>query len=273
MHGFRIIGRLLALLLIAASPCYGQQRLPIARSTAPAQLRGVPSSPSSSSVPEKPNVNPGGNHNIRQGLQRLSTNDNSAAASTSPGHRSAGPISSSASLAEGARMRGRVVPASFQQEQPLAEATAEALSQAKPGVTETTSQPAFLDLDSPDTTQTAADATQPSDTDMIARLATWTVIILCLCVLTALGVRRWQRKNGMLPETHGNSRVLETVSLGPNRSVCLVQLRDIQAVVGCDASGIQSIVLAPASFDEVMGEADHGQPVPQLDHHSAKFEI
>jgi len=170
-------------------------------------------------------------------------------------------------------LRGQVVPASFQQEQPQASATAEVQSPGKPGVTETASQPAFLDLDSPETTQTSADAAQPSDMDMIARLATWTVIILCLCVLTALGVRRWQRKNGMLPETQGHSRVLETVSLGPNRSVSLVQLRDIQAVVGCDASGIQSIVLAPASFDEVMGEADHGQPVPQLDHHSAKFEI
>ena len=62
----------------------------------------------------------------------------------------------------------------------------------------------------------------------------------------------------MLPISQGNSRVLETVTIGPNRSVCLVQLRDVQAVVGCDASGIQSIVLAPASFEVAMGNGEWG---------------
>jgi flagellar biogenesis protein FliO len=118
------------------------------------------------------------------------------------------------------------------------------------------SAPAFLDLDNSEATQAGTEAAPQTDMDMILRLATWTIIILCLCVLTVLGLRSWQKKHGMLPVTQGNSRVLETVSIGPNRSVCLVQLRDIQAVVGCDASGIQSIVLAPPSFDTALAETD-----------------
>lgn len=115
----------------------------------------------------------------------------------------------------------------------------------------------FLDLTHEDqsTGDTQAIA-EPTGTDMILRLATWTIIILCLCVLTVLGIRRWQRNHGMLPLSQGHSQVLETVMIGPNRSVSLVRLRDIQAIVGCDASGIQSIVLAPPSFDSALAETD-----------------
>ena len=81
--------------------------------------------------------------------------------------------------------------------------------------------------------------------------------------LTVLVIRKWQRNNGMLPESSGRSKVLETVMIGHNRSVSLVQLRGLQAVVGCDGSGIQSIVLAPPEFDDVITQVTSEEPTPE----------
>lgn len=127
-----------------------------------------------------------------------------------------------------------------------------------------TEQPAFLDLraDVPQQPEAASTAEASNGTEMIIHLVTWTVIILCLCVLTVLGLRRWQAQRGMLPPTRMNARVLETIALGPSRSVSLVQLRNVQALVGCDASGIRSIVIANQSFDDTMLEA--GFPADEL---------
>ena len=113
----------------------------------------------------------------------------------------------------------------------------------------------FLDLDATDAAVDTSIDANVSNTDLAIRLVTWTLVILCLCVLTVLAIRKWQRNNGMLPESAGQSKVLETVMIGHNRSVSLVQLRGLQAVVGCDGSGIQSIVLAPPDFSDVIDQA------------------
>ena len=116
----------------------------------------------------------------------------------------------------------------------------------------------FIDLSDKEV-PVAADASVSDATesmDMLIRLAVWTIIVLCLCTLTVLGIRRWQAQHGMLPLTRSNAQVLETISLGPHRSVSLVQLRHVQALVGCDASGIRSIVIAHASFEDAMNEID-----------------
>lgn len=120
-------------------------------------------------------------------------------------------------------------------------------------------QEVFLDLTSEVSSQQTAGSdvsVGDSGADVIIRLVTWTVIVLCLCVLTVLGLRRWQSTHGLLPAAPGVSKVLETVSLGSNRSVSLVQLRHIQAVVGCDSSGIRSIVLALPSFEQTLSSYD-----------------
>ena len=114
----------------------------------------------------------------------------------------------------------------------------------------------FLDLDAEPSANAAVKNAEASTTDLAIRFMTGTVIVLGLCVVTILGIRKWQRSHGMLPMSEGDSKVLETVVIGPHRSVSLVQLRGLQAVVGCDASGIQSIVLAPPSFDDVMAETN-----------------
>ncbi len=109
----------------------------------------------------------------------------------------------------------------------------------------------FLDLAQPVPSEEATLATNDSETnELFVRLAVWTVIILCLCVLTVLALRRWQRRQGILPEGAGRSRVLETLAIGPGRAVSLVQLGDLRAVVGTDGSGIKTIVLAPPAFED-----------------------
>ncbi|MEZ6061526.1 MAG: flagellar biosynthetic protein FliO [Planctomycetaceae bacterium] len=116
----------------------------------------------------------------------------------------------------------------------------------------------FIDLrQQPVQTKAAASSATPEiNSDLFVGLGVWTVIVLCLCVLTVLGIRQWQRGRGMLPAGNSNSRVLETVSLGPNRMVSLVSLGDVRAIVGCDAAGIRSIVLAPPRFEEEIEAAD-----------------
>jgi flagellar biogenesis protein FliO len=120
----------------------------------------------------------------------------------------------------------------------------------------------FLDLtssssasSSPATSEQAAAATldvsmTSSPAQVVMRAVAWISIVLCVCCLIILGARRWQRERGLLPTTTSRSRVMETLSLGPGRTVSLIEMHGYRALVATDAGGIRSLVLAPASFED-----------------------
>ena len=89
-----------------------------------------------------------------------------------------------------------------------------------------------------------------SPTQVLMRAAAWIAIVLCVCCLAILGARRWQRERGLLPSTTSKSKVIETLSLGPSRTVSLIEMHGYRALVATDAGGIRSLVLAPATFEE-----------------------
>ena len=118
----------------------------------------------------------------------------------------------------------------------------------------------FIDLLNETPNEPLASTSTGGTNQMFVRLAVWTVIILCLCILTLLALRRWQRRQGLLPPGVGQSRVLETLSIGPGRAVSLIQLGSVRAVVGTDGSGIKTIVLAPPAFEERLSEFNDDAP-------------
>lgn len=128
------------------------------------------------------------------------------------------------------------------------EAPAAQPSANNPALPQTDEHPYFNLQDA--TESTAAAAPVDDTNELLTRLAIWTVIVLCLCVLTVLGLRHWQRRQGILPPSVGRSRVLETLAIGPGRAVSLVELGDVRAIVGTDGGGIRTIVLAPQAFGE-----------------------
>ncbi len=85
---------------------------------------------------------------------------------------------------------------------------------------------------------------------VLMRAVAWIVIALCLTSLTLLGLRRWQRRRGLLPTTNAKCKVLETLSLGSGRTVSLIEMAGFRALVASDAGGIRSLVLAPSNFQE-----------------------
>lgn len=116
----------------------------------------------------------------------------------------------------------------------------------------------FLDLRPEATVSRDVQPEDATNSELFMRLGVWTVIILCCCFLVVLGIRYWQRSQGILPQTDNNARVLRSLSLGGNRTISLVQLGDVRALVGCDSSGVSNIVLAPQPFDMEMMHADAG---------------
>ena len=122
--------------------------------------------------------------------------------------------------------------------------------------------PLFLDLTQDEVSnadsnkQTSAD-TMNADVTLISsplqvlmRAVAWIVIALCLGSLTFLGLRRWQRQRGLLPTSNATCKVLETLSLGPGRTVSLIEIAGFRALVASDAGGIRSLVLTPSNFQE-----------------------
>lgn len=99
-------------------------------------------------------------------------------------------------------------------------------------------------------------AIETSPVQVLSRAVAWIVIALCLFSLAALGVRRWQRQRGLLPTPGSRSRVVETLSLGPGRSVSLIEMAGHRALVAFDAGGIKQLVLTPPSFQDELTEAD-----------------
>lgn len=127
----------------------------------------------------------------------------------------------------------------------------------------------FLDLEpavrssgsgtSPDKSPEVTLATSP--TNVIVRAAVWLVIAFCLLILAVLGIRRWQRARGLLPASGSQSRVMETLSVGPGRIVSLIEIGGLRALVAADAGGIKSLVLAPMNFPEELQREMH-EPMP-----------
>ena len=97
---------------------------------------------------------------------------------------------------------------------------------------------------------------QSSPTQVVMRAVAWISIVLCVCCLAILAARRWQRARGLLPTTTSRSRVLETLSLGPSRTVSLIEMHGYRALVATDAGGIRSLVLAPSTFEENLREEE-----------------
>lgn len=115
----------------------------------------------------------------------------------------------------------------------------------------------FLDLNDQETPAVSRNAeTATSDsTESIVRTLSTCIILGCLAILTLLGLRKWQRGRGLLPGAGGRSRVIETLSLGPGRTVSLIEMDGLRALVGADAGGIRTIVMAPRAFSEEMAES------------------
>lgn len=119
---------------------------------------------------------------------------------------------------------------------------------ATPDTTDAAAEP-FLDLTNEPEANANATPEPSTNAELFVQLAIWTVIILCACILVVLGIRYVQRRQGLLPEADHQSRVLQTLSLGAHRTVSLVQLGEVRAIVGCDSTGVSNIVLAPNSFE------------------------
>lgn len=115
----------------------------------------------------------------------------------------------------------------------------------------------FLDLTRDPDGQTARSKSRSAaseSADPIIRTLATCVIVGCLSILVILGLRRWQRSRGLLPGAGGRSRVIETLSLGPGRTVSLIEMDGIRALVGADSGGIRTIVMAPRGFSEELAE-------------------
>ena len=89
-------------------------------------------------------------------------------------------------------------------------------------------------------------------TEQFITMLVWMLVLMCVMILCVLGLRKWQRTRGLLPVANNQSRVLQTLSLGPGRTVSLIEMNGLRALVGADAGGIRTIVLAPPSFDDEM---------------------
>lgn len=132
----------------------------------------------------------------------------------------------------------------------------------------------FLDLEptvrtgganSPEQSPEVTLATSPGN--IIVRAVVWLVIAFCLLILAVLGVRRYQRSRGLLPSTGNQSRVVETLSVGPGRSVSLIEIAGLRALVAADAGGIKTLVLAPSIFpDELQREMEQPMPLETVHH-------
>jgi len=133
----------------------------------------------------------------------------------------------------------------------------------------------FLDLSHgsstavPDSESTQASATtldvsmSSSPAQVLMRAVAWIAIVLCVCCLAILGGRRWQRERGLLPTISSRSKVVETLSLGPGRTVSLIEMHGYRALVATDAGGIRSLVLAPSPFeDSLMQEEEIHDAAP-----------
>lgn len=111
----------------------------------------------------------------------------------------------------------------------------------------------FLDLTRPQ--ETVADVDGPGiDQDMLLNFALWMVVILCLCGLTVVGLRMLQKRGlvtaGSTGASTGKAKVVDSLSLGRNRLIQLVEIGGRQVLVASDPTGIQSMVPMADDFED-----------------------
>lgn len=128
-------------------------------------------------------------------------------------------------------------------------------------LSETESQPhqpapttPFLDLSSPEIS-TPDSAGSGIDTDLLINFGLWMVVILCLCGLTAVGLRMLNRRGVVAAGAPSGARIVESLNLGRHRSVQLVEIGGRSVIVASDSSGIRSVVPLAEDFSESLHEA------------------
>lgn len=116
----------------------------------------------------------------------------------------------------------------------------------------------FLDLSRPETT--AASTAEPGvDRDALINFGLWMVVILCLCGLSVVGLKMLQRrgiiKAGSAGPSTGQARVIDSLSLGRNQFVQLIEIGGRQVLLASDTSGIREMVPLADEFDTSLIEA------------------
>ena len=90
---------------------------------------------------------------------------------------------------------------------------------------------------------------------IITRLLVGTVVSLILCVATIWFGRRWMERgsHGVNPDQK-QLVLVESLSLGRRCNVALLEVGDRQVLVGSDQGGLQSMLILPVAFENVMTE-------------------
>ncbi len=95
---------------------------------------------------------------------------------------------------------------------------------------------------------------EPPDTSgMLLRLGVGTAVTIGLCVATMVFGRRWLTK--LVPA--GVARQLqieESLALGHRASLYLVKIGETRLIAGTDGSGLKSLIVLPAPFQEVLDQ-------------------
>ena len=111
----------------------------------------------------------------------------------------------------------------------------------------------FIDLTQPITTPQVA-TEDCINHDSIINLAIWMVVIMCLCGLTVLGLRRMSVRQIKVGQVAGTSRVVDTLNLGKHRFVQLIEIGGRSVLVASDASGIRSVLPMVDQFSDTLFE-------------------
>src|SRR5258708_6949107 len=77
----------------------------------------------------------------------------------------------------------------------------------------------------------------PSPQAILGRLATGTVVVLGLAVVSLCGARRWLKLNVAPGMSSGNLKLIETLQLGNRCALHLVHLGKREVLVGTDGGG------------------------------------
>ncbi|MCR9200975.1 MAG: flagellar biosynthetic protein FliO [Planctomycetaceae bacterium] len=116
----------------------------------------------------------------------------------------------------------------------------------------------FLDLTNPQNATPSATG-QGIDQDMLINFGLWMVVILCLCGLSVVGLKMLQRrgiiKAGSAGPSTGHARVIDSLSLGRNQFVQLIEIGGRQVLLASDTSGIREMVPLADEFDASLLEA------------------